>query len=247
MKTIGYYHDLYSKTDVLLSADVFEKFIKTCLDYYGLDPCHYFSSPGLSWDAMLKMTKIELELINDSDMHIFIEKGMRGGISYIAKRHSKANNKYMKDYDSNKESAFIMYLDANNMYGWAMTQYLPYGRFKWLNQKQISDFCLDFISKNSSIGYILEVDLDYPGELNDLHNDYPLAPEKLKISQDMLSKYCSDIADKYGIKIGGVNKLVPNLKNKEKYVVHYRNLQFYLSLEMKVSKVHRILKFKQSD
>ena len=100
MKTMSDYQDLYLKTDVLLLADVLEKFIKTCLDYYGLDPCHYFSSPGLSWDAMLKMTGVELEFINDIDMHLFIEKGMRGGISYIAKRHSKANNKYMGNYDS---------------------------------------------------------------------------------------------------------------------------------------------------
>ena len=103
MNTMGDYHDLYLKSDVLLLADVFEKFIKTYLDYYRLDPCHYFSSPGLTWDAMLKMTKIELDLISDSDMHLFIEKGMRGGISYIAKRHSKVNNKYMQCFDSGKK------------------------------------------------------------------------------------------------------------------------------------------------
>ena len=105
-----------------------------------------------------------------------------------------------------------------------MIKYLPYSGFKWLNQKEISDFCLNSISENSSIGYMLQVDLEYPSELNDLHNDYPLAPEKLEISQNMFSKYCSNIASKYGIKIGGVNKLVPNLGNKSKYVVHYRNL-----------------------
>ena len=138
MKTMGDYHDLYLKTDVLLLADVFEKFIKTCLNYYGLDPCHYFSSPGLSWDAMLKMTGIELELISDIDMHLFIEKGMRDDISYIAK--SKANNKNTENYDSSEESVFIMYLDANNLYGWAMTQYVPYGGFKWLSKKEIDEF-----------------------------------------------------------------------------------------------------------
>ena len=135
INTVGDYDDLYLKTNVLLLAEVFEKFINTCLDYYELDPCHYFSSPGLCWDAMLKMTRIELELISDIDMHIFIEKGMRGGIYYIAKGQSKANNKYMIYYDGNKESKFIMYLDANNLYGWAMTQYLPYSGFKWLKQK----------------------------------------------------------------------------------------------------------------
>ena len=91
MNSIGDYHNLYLKADVLFLADVHEKFIKTCLDYYGLDPCHHFSSAGLSWDAMLKMTGVELELIQNINMHLFIEKGVRGGISYIAKRHSKAN------------------------------------------------------------------------------------------------------------------------------------------------------------
>ena len=128
-----------------------------------------------------------------------------------------------------------------------MTQYLPYGKFKWLSKTEINKFNLNLIKENSSDGYILEVDLEYPSELHNLHNDYPLAPEKLKTSQNMFSKYCSDIADKYGIKIGENNKLVPNLGNKEKYVIHYRNLQLYLLFGMKVTKVHRILKFKQSD
>ena len=153
----------------------------------------------------------------------------------------------MEYYDSRKESKYIIYLDAYNLYGWAMIQNLPYGRFKWLSIKEINDFCLNSISENNSAGYILEFDLEYFSELQDLHNDYPLAPEKLEISQNMLPKYCSDIADEYGIKIDGVNELVPHLSNKSKYIVHYRNLQLYLSLEMKLTKVHRILKFKQSD
>ena len=222
-------------------------YLKIINNYYGLDPCHYFSSPELSWDAMLKMAGIELELISDIDIHLFIEKVMRGGISYIAKRHSKRNNKYVKNYDSTKENIFIMYFDANNLYGWAMTQYLPYGNFKWMTKKEINDFCLGLVKENSLIVYILEVDLEYPSELHDSHNDYPLAPEKLKINSDMLSKYSSSIANNYGIKVGEVNKLIPNLSNKQNYVMHYRNLQLYLSLGMKVTKVHKILKFKQSD
>ena len=149
-------------------------------------------------------------------MQLFIEKGMRGGISYISKRYSKANNKYMKCYDSSEESKFVMCLDANSFYGWAMSQCLPYSEFKWLNKKEFSRFCLNSISENSFVGYILEVDLKYPHELHNLHNDYPLAPEKLKITQNMLSKYCSVIANEYGIKIGGVNNLVPYLRNKKK-------------------------------
>ena len=117
MKLLVDYHDLYLKTDVLLLIDVFEKFIDWSPKYYGLNPCHYFGSPGLSWDEMLKITGIKLELISDIDMHYLIEKGMKGGISYIAKRYSKANNKHGKDYDSSEESMFIIFLDANNLYG----------------------------------------------------------------------------------------------------------------------------------
>ena len=162
LKTMGDYHDLYLKSDILLLADVFENFRKTCLQYYKLDPCHYFTSPGLSWDAMLKMTDIKLELMVDIDMFQFIEKGMRGGISYIANRYGKANNKYMKNYDEKAPSTYIMYLDANNLYGWAMSQYLPTGNFKWLSQKQIEKTNLGEYIENSKKGLILEVDLEYP-------------------------------------------------------------------------------------
>ena len=130
MKNMGDYHDHYLKKDLLLLADVFEKFIDTCLKFYGPDTCHYFSTPGLSWDAMLNMTGVKLEKISDMDKYLFIEKGLRGGISYIAKRYAKANNKYMNDYKPKKPSTFITYLDMNNLYGWAMSKYLPYGGFK---------------------------------------------------------------------------------------------------------------------
>ena len=164
-------------------------------------------------------------------MYLFVKKRIRGGISCIAKRHSKAHNKYMKCYDKSKENKFIMYLDANNLYGWAMSQCVPYSEFKWLKQKEIDKFCLNSIEENSSIGYILEVDLDYPDELHELHNDYPLAPEKFEISHNMLSNYCRNFSNEYGIKIGRVNKFVSNLGNKSKYVLHYINLELYLSLE----------------
>ena len=160
MKNMGDYHDHYLKKDVLLLADVFEKFIDTCLKYYELDPCHYFNAPGLSWDAMLKMTGVKLEKISDIDQYLFIEKGTKGRISYIAKRCDIANNKYMSDYDSNKQSTFITYLDKNNLYGWAMSEYLPYSEFEWL--KNVDSFHVMSINKKSDVGYILEVDLKYP-------------------------------------------------------------------------------------
>ena len=246
LKTMGDYHDLYLKSDILLLADVFENFRKTCLQYYKLDPCHYFTSPGLSWDAMLKMTDIKLERMVDIDMFQFIEKGMRGGISYIANRYGKANNKYMKNYDEKAPTKYIMYLDANNLYGWAMSQYLPTGNFKWLSQNQIEKTNLGKYTENSTKGLILEVDLEYPQELHDLHNDYPLGPEKIKVAKDMLSDYCKKIADKFNISSGLVHKLIPTLNDKEKYILHYRNLQSYLSLGLKLKKIHRVLQFDQS-
>ena len=178
-------------------------------------------------------------------MYLFIEKGMRGGISYIAKRYSKANTKYMTDHDSSEESKYILYFDSNSLYGFEMSQYLFYGGFKWLNQTENDIFDINSIAKNSSIGYILEIDFKYPDELHELHNDYPLASEELEITNNMLSDYCKKFADKYGVKAGGLNKLIPNLSNKTKYVAHYRNLQLHLSLGMKLIKVHRVLKLKQ--
>ena len=246
LKNMGEYHDLYLKSDILLLADVFENFRKTCLQYYKLDPCHYFTSPGLSWDAMLKMTDIKLELMTDIDMFQFIEKGMRGGTSYIANRYGEANNKYMKTYDEKAPSKYIMYLDANNLYGWAMSQYLPTGGFKWLAKNQIDKIDLAKYKEDSNKGLILEVDLEYPKELHDLHNDYPLAAEKVKVNKDMLSNYCQEIANKFKVSTGLVHKLIPTLSNKEKYVLHYRNLQLYTDLGLKLTKVHRVLEFNQS-
>ena len=144
-----------------------------------------------------------------------------------------------------KQSTFITDLDMNNLYGLEMSQYLPYSGFKWL--KNVGEFDMMSINEESLIGYSLEVDLKYPDKLHELHNDYPIAPEKLVVSSDILSNYCKKIADKYEIKVGDVRKLIPNFGNKTNYVVHYRNLQLCLSLGMKLTIIHRVLKFKQSD
>ena len=187
---MGEYHNLYFKSDILLLADVFENFRKACLQYYKLDPCHYFTSPGLSWNAMLKMTDIKLELMTHVDMFQLIEKGKRGGISYIANRYGKANNKYMKTCDEKAPSKYIMYLEANNLYGWAISKYLPTGGFRWMTEKQINNTNLAKYKEDSKKGLILEVDLAYPEELHNLHNYYPLGPEKVKVGENMLSEYC---------------------------------------------------------
>ena len=179
-------------------------------------------------------------------MFQFIEKGMCGGVSYIANRYGKANNKYMNKYDEKAPSKYTMYLDGNNLYGWAMSQYLPTGNFKWMTDKEISKIDLAKYKENGKKGLILEVDLEYPIELHDLHNDYPVAPEKLNVSNNMFSEYCKKIVEKYNISIGLVRKLIPILKDKKEYVLHYRNLQLYMTLGLKVKKVHRVLEFDQS-
>ena len=213
------YHDLYNRADVLLLADVFENFRNICIENYELDPAHYFTAPGLAWDAALKITGVELELLSDIDMLLMAENGIRGGVSMVSNRYGKANNKYTGDsFDAKEPSKYITYLDANNLYGWAMSKPLSTHGFKWMDESELENW-----EKHPCI---LEVDLEYPKSLHDLHNDYPLAPEKIKVNK--------------------VDKLIPNLWNKKKYVIHYENLKQYLSLGLKLVKIHSGIKFKES-
>ena len=155
----------------------------------------------------MKITEVELELLTDPDMLLMFEKGIRGGISMISQRYAKANNKYMnEEYDPSQPSKYITYLDANNLYGFSMNSKLPTGQFKWMVN----------LKNWRNRPCILEVDLEYPEELHDEHNEYPLAPESLKV--------------------GNVDKLIPNLKNKERYVLHRENLLQYESLGIKIKK-----------
>ncbi len=177
---------------MLLLADVFEAFKAMCLKHYSLDPTHYYTSPGLALDAALKMMGIELQLISDSpnacniDMHLFMEKGIRGGVSVITHRHGEANNPLVEGYDPSKPTTHLIYWDANNLYGWAMSQCLPYGDLRWLNEQQIEVLNVKDVPEDEDEGYILEVDLTYPAKLHNLHNDYPLAPGKLYINYSNL-------------------------------------------------------------
>ena len=229
MKTFKEYLELYNVTDVLLLADVFENFRDICLKNYGLDPVYYYTAPGLAWGAMLKMTGVNLELLSNIDMLLMIEKGIRGGISIISNRYGKANNKYMKDFNKSELSKYLMYVDANNLYGWAMSQKLPVHSFKWMSNKEIENiFNNQIVQVWEKTPCILEVDLIYPEELHDLHNDYPLCPERVECDK-------------------GVKKLIPNLRNKNNYVVHYKTLMQCLRLGMKLKKIHRGIKFIESD
>ena len=223
IKNMGEFHDLYLKTDVLLLADVMESFRKLCEKHYELDPAHFFTTPGLAWDAMLKMTQVELELLGDVDQLLMIEKGIRGGNSNVFKRFAKANNKFMKNFDETQTSKFLVYLDANNLYGWAMSQPLPVGDFAWMTEEELQNW--ERFVKEEGKGCILEVDLLNPRELHDLHNDFPLAPEILEL--------------------GKVQKLTQNLRDKKEMVLHGRNLEQVLSLGMKLKSIKRGIKFKE--
>ena len=230
---------IYLKCDVLLLADVFENFRKTCIAYYdGLDPANYISAPSLAWDALLKKTEVELDLISDEKILDIIERQKKGGLCFVgSKRHVKANNKYLPDFDVSKPSNYIMYWDANNLYGWAMSQKLPFKDLKFDTEVTIEEILKT--GDESDIGYIIECDLEYPIELHNLHNDYPLAVENTSFND---SPYMKEYALKNNINTKNkCNKLIPNLYDKKKYVLHYRNLQLYVSLGLKVKKIHRVL------
>ena len=223
-KNLGKYHDLYVQGDTLLLADVFENFRNTCLKVYELDPAHFLSLPGLAWKACLKKLNIKLELLTDYDMLLMVEEGIRGGICHSIYRHAKANNKYRKNYDKNEESSYIQYLDANNLYGWAMSQKLPVNGFKWVNNEITEEFIKSY-DENSDKGYVLKVDVKYPGKLHDLHSDLPFLPKRMKIDK--------------------CKKLECNLRNKKKYVVHMKSLKQALNHGFKLKQVHRIIEVNQ--
>ena len=249
INSMGEYHDLYLKTDVLLLTDVFENFRDMCLSYYGLDPVHYYTLPNFAFDAMLKLTGIEIDLVYDQEMYEMIEAGLRGGMTQTTCKKVEANNKYMgSDYDKNKASSYINYLDANNLYGLSMIQKLPYRSLKW-DDKITEDDIINY--DNGRTGFILEVDLEYPTELHDLHNDYPLAPEVMNVKANMLSEKQVEI---YKLINGSkepkdekTKKLILNLNDKSKYVVHIRSLQFFLKHGLKLKKIHRAIKFEQKE
>ena len=178
LKNLGECHDLYVQIDTLLLSDVFENFRNMCIEVYELDPAHFLSLPGLAWQASLKKTNIKLELLTDHYMLLMVEKGIRGGICHSVHRHAKANNKYVKNYDKNEESSYIQYLNANNLYGWAMSQKLPVNGFKGVEETSEKNY-----DENSDKGYILEVDVKYPKKLHDLHSDLPFLPKRMKIGK----------------------------------------------------------------
>ena len=223
IRNLGEYHDLYLRTDVILLANVFESFRKVCLDNYGLDPAHFYTAVGLAWQACLKKTGVRLELLLDPDMLLMVERGIRGGITQSVHRYAKANNPYMDSgYNPNKPTRYLQYLDANNLYGWAMSQPLPTRGVHWadIHPDEVSK-----LAKLSDRGYLLEVDVAYPKELHDYHNDLPFMCGRMTIN--------------------GVDKLVPNLYYKKQYIIHIRALDQALAHGLVLERIHRAIEFRQ--
>ena len=275
-KNILDYHNIYLKSDVLLLSDIWDNFRNVCFKNYGLDTCYYYTAPGLSFDSMLKITKINLELLTDIEMFKMVESGIRGGISQISHRHAIANNKYMSNYDPSKnkiykdkktgavickdkldeskinedilnglieieysEDSYIIYLDANNLYGYAMCQYLPTDNFKWNNEEWTLEQILE-LKDDADIGYLFDVNVSYSEELHDYFNQYPPLPSNMNVKKEYLNKWQQENYNE-----SKINKLCCSLLPKNNYVVNYRYLKIALSLGVKLERVNRVLQFNQ--
>ena len=220
---LGDYHDLYLRTDVVLLANMYETFRDTCLKHFKLDPVHFYTSPGLAWKTCLKHQGIKLELLTDPGMLLMFEQGIRGGITQMVHKYTSANNKYIGDrFNPKSESSYLQYLDANNLYGWAMLQPLLTGGFKWadINPNEITE-----LAARTDKGYLLEVNVSYPKDLHDSHNDLPFMCERMEIN--------------------GVEKLVPNIRDKKNYVIHIQALNQVLQHGLRFDRIHRVIEFDQ--
>ena len=221
---LGDYHDLYLRTDVVLLANVYKAFRDTCLRHYKLDPAHFYTSHGLTWKACLKHTGIKLELLTNPDMLLMFEQGIRGGITQAVLKYASTNNKYMGDkFNPNEDTTYLQYLDANNLCGWAMSQPLRTGGFKWVdvNPNEISE-----LGTRTDKGYLLEVeDVSYPKELHNPHNDLPFMCERMEIN--------------------GVEKVVPSLRDKKSYFIHIQALNQALQHGLRLDRIHRAIEFDQ--
>lgn len=233
IKTFGEYHDTYLAVDVLGLVDVFEEFRKIAFNQYGQEIAHFISLPSYAWASMMKKTEVTLELIKDKTMYEFFERGIRGGVSMIVNRHAVANNPQMATYDKEKEESSIRYYDSNNLYGLSMTQPLPISGFRWTDSPRPDE------------GYTAEVDLEYPEHLHDLHNDLPLAPENMEVKEEIISHYSKDVLVISGKKFTKSRKLIGHLGTRKNYVVNSHNLNYYISMGIKVTKIHRCIAYKE--
>ena len=224
VRNLGDYHDLYLGTDVILLANVFEAFRDTCLEHYSLDPTHFYTAPGLAWKACLRKTRVRLELLTNPNMLLMFERGIKGGITQAVHCNASANNHYIGDqYNLSKELSYLQYLNANNLYGWLMSQPLPTRRFRWVDIKPNE---IRKLMKHKDKGYLLKVDVSYPRDLQDAHNDLQFMYERMRID--------------------GVEKLVTNLCDKKNYVIQIPELNQALKHGLVPDRIHRAIEFDQS-
>ena len=226
MRNMGEYHDLYVQSDTIMLADIFGNFRNKCMKIYQLNPAHFLSAPGLTWEACLKKTKIKLELLTDKNILLMFEEGTRGGMCQAIYRYATANNKYTRNYNKNITSSYLEYLDGNNLYGWAMCKKLPVGKFKWSKNLSIyTEQAIKNYDDNNDYGLLLEVDVEYPRKIASKHRNLPFLPERRKINK--------------------IEKLVATLEDKERYVIYISALKQALNHRLKLKKVHTVITFRQ--
>ena len=241
-QTFQDYHLFYLMTDVMLLADVFEGFRDMFMSAFKLDPAYYVGLPSAVWDAFLKKSGVELQLITDDEQFTFVERAKRGGISMISNRYAHANNKHMKAYDSTQPSSYILYEDANSLYPTVMTKSLPVGKYAWhpdLTLEQIMGW-----DDDCEWGAFVELDTEYPAELHDLHNDYPIQESKMSPTDAQVSPLTRAQRTELHIK-DNVPKLVPNLFDKQNIVCHISRAKFWAEHGIRITKIHRALVFEQ--
>ena len=223
--------EIYLLADCLLVWDVFENFRANCFEQYSIDPCYYFSAPHFTFDAFLRHSSLTLELLSDINQYLFIIKGIRGGMSMVSKRYALTNNKYVEGHNFSKSSSFILYLDANNLYGRAMQEYLPWKNFEWMSPHQLNYDFIKGLEPEGEVGCIMQCSLEYPVALHNYHSDYSLAPVKKSMPYGMLSPIAKIVCDKHKLKrTTNIEKLLATVEDKDFYILHYRNLQLYVSL-----------------
>ena len=233
--TIQDYMELYVTLDVVLLTAIVEFYRQSTYEHFHLDPMHYVSAPSMCFDAMLRLTGIKLDTLPSIDMYLFFTKAVRGGMTGASVRYAEANNDLCRDFDETSEVSHMIGLDANNLYGHSLCQYLPTSDFQWLTKGEIERLNVETIAHNNDYGYFLEVDLHYPRELHDIHNDFPLAPEKLDVQKENWSIHTQRLAEKYEMKQqSSGTKLMTTLQDKKNYIVRYLNLQLYMRLGLKL-------------